>query len=422
MTSQASNLLLLSICLTAILLSGGVVGGLAPGGAGIAISLERSSLDCPDEDDPDARITRFCADSGLPPPPDLIPPLFSLLESSSGGSGDSEGQDEAESGTDSTATPTGSPSPGDEVTSSETPTGGAAQAGTQGELPATGTGQTQAGAGSTESPTMTDSLGGTTGTDQAQAGTGPTESPTPKQGGGIDFGVPLRFLLLGALLVLVLVLAGASIYAHRRGYIESPWNVLALIQLGFGWLLTFVVGISVGLAEELRRLFRRLVDSLPGRRRAAPSAGASDASTLIARLVTRVRAGLRSVFAMAALLEALRERAAGGQTASGAAGDGSIDRIEALLEEEFDVGLAWGWLADQTGAVRTGEQTPEEIARDAQAQGYPAEAVTALLDAFRDVTYGGYDLSAPQRQAARKAFDQLLEAGRTGQSGTGTDQ
>lgn len=400
MTNQAANFLLLSICLSGIVLSGGVVGGLAPGGVAIGISLDGSDIVCPEGGKSDERVIKPCAESKGQPPNSLFAPLFSLPESGLSIEGDDEETNPASD------TPTASAS---------TPPGSSQSETTPGENSEEGTGDESTSTSVTEEDPESTAVG------QTQAGSTPTEAPTPtvSQSSDIDFGVPLHVLIIGGLLTVALLVSLASIYAYRRGYIDSPWDVMALMLITFNWLLTFIVRVSVGVADELRTVYVQFIGAITGRSPSAPSTGYPDLRTVLNRLMHRGFAFLKTIAVLLGVGEAVRDFRSDRKTDSSGLEYGSIDEIEALIEDDFDIGLAWGWLANQTGAVGTAGRTPEEIARAAQAQGYPGESVTALLDAFRDVTYGEHDLSPKQREAATEAFEQLVTAGRTVQGPTG---
>lgn len=402
MIREPVNLLLASLCLLSLVLAGGFIGALAPGSPGVQITLDSAGFECPEGGRSSERVIRPCAEraggsttldllAGL----DLLNGLIEVSSSDTSTSSvtSSEGQAEGSTG-DGSPTPAPSPEATDGRSTASTDGTGDGQA-TPAPSPEATAGGTTA---------STDGPGDGSGTSSAPAGTSTAVATTAVAGGPLfDVGVPV--LLLGVIGLLV-VLLGGTVLASRRGLISSPRSVGQLLALAVDWFLTMVVRMAVVTAHELRGLRSRLTASV---RRADPGS----LPTSLAELHTTVLGLLRWLVTSLRSLPARIDSSGGSQrtTSRSEPQAGSIQADpEAFLEGEFRIQGAWHWLADQTRTGQTGRRTPEAIARDAIAEGYPAESVRTLLRVFRDVTYGGYDPSATEIDAARDDFQQLLSS------------
>lgn len=372
MIREPVNLLLASLCLLSLVLAGGFIGALAPGSPGVQITLDSAGLECPEGGRSPERVIWPCAErAGGSTPLDLLAGLDLLGDAIE-------------------VTSTGTPTP------TEASDGGPADDGSPTPAPSPE-------AANGQSTVSTDGSGDGSSTSSAPAGTSTAVATTAVAGGPLfDVGAPV--LLLGVIGLLG-VLLGGTVLASRRGLIASPRSVGQLLALAVDWFLTMVVRMAVVTAHELRGLRNRITESV---RRADPDS----LPTSLAELHTAVLGLLHWLATSLRSLPARVDPSGGSQRTSRSEPQaGSIQADpEAFLEGEFRIQGAWHWLADQTRTGQTGRRTPEAIARDAIAEGYPAESVRTLLRVFRDVTYGGYDASATEIDAARDDFQQLLSS------------
>ncbi len=186
---------------------------------------------------------------------------------------------------------------------------------------------------------------------------------------------------------LLALAGGLLLVASRRSRRDRirrrlrAWGSTLLTVLSAG-LAGLLVGFAVGVVDRLRAfdgrsLARALGWALPVR---------------VADAVDRI--GGRRLLGPSARPPGPAAVEAGGSTA---------DR-----DDREAVGRAWRRLVVALELDRWRHLTPGEIARMAKAKRYPADAVDALTDAFREVEYGGRDPS-PRRAAAETAVDALHE-------------
>lgn len=355
-TTDPAEILVAALCLVSLVLAGGFTQGVVPEDGDVEFVVERQSI-CPED-----RIVRGCVPpnaSGDVWQLQLIDPFLEDL-----------------------VTLVGTTPPGDATGSSD-------------------------GTSSPASPAEA--------TDAAAAGVG--TSPTPAAGaradsaGGLGLASGLDWLRwpLGAAVGLALV--AGLVLALRRGSIESPRDLFGLP----GAVRTVLLAVLVGSAGRVAALLRAQVATLLAVLRRASWRGASPPTPAVRPLDTIHRLLLGLAGLPAAAIGRLLGRSATDEVVSSAGGDATAPR--APDPDDFDIRLAWAWLARRTARRAVGSRTPEEIAADAVDRGYPAEAVGELLGAFRDVTYGGYPPTGERLATARRAFEAVRTVHRTSTGG-----
>lgn len=276
----------------------------------------------------------------------------------------------------------------------------------------------------TTSPTAADTNTPTAGQESTDGTPTIDMVATTSQRAAVEITPPLEWFLLPFLLGLAVLLAVGSVFARRRGYVESPRDVRRLTALSVDWLLMLLVRLAILAANRIRRLrttlsrtasFIWMTIEMPFRTVTGPDG--------FYALASRLAAGFqRMVDTFAALLSLLGLHVRGRQPSeySGRDGSGHVGSTTAATgsdpeanDRDFDIGTAWSWLAAQTKPPHPGPRTPDEIARDAISKGYPADAVRDLLRVFRDVTYGGHPPTAKRRQTARRAYERLQTTARS---------
>jgi len=269
--------------------------------------------------------------------------------------------------------------------------------------------------------------------------TGATATVTTPAGITKTASVPYQFATAGAVLALVLALAVALVFLHRRASAAGHSLSEHLSTLA-AWLPGAAVGALVALAARGERLLGRL-----------PAVGAAVAD----RLRAAIRAAIAAVRergldrdaipgprALAALLLArlraalarLRATLRGARTA---VTPGDADDTPAPASDEADpppvqhgptarerIEAAWADFRSRVPATDREAMTPGELSREAVAAGFPDSPVRTLTDAFRAVEYGRRDPHG-HVEAAERARDRLLDDEPDGEAatdgGTATD-
>lgn len=363
MTADPADILIAGLCLMALVLAGGFTQAVVPEDGDVEFVIEQESL-CPEE-----RIGRGCVPtdtSGDTWQLQLIDPFLEDLVTF--------------------IRPT---RPGNSTSSS---------------------------VGSPSSASTAEATGTAEPTDAAE--TGPVTSPTPAPGqradraDGLGLGSGLGWLRWPLAATIGLLLIAGLAQTLRRGSIQRPRDLLGLPGALRDVLLSVLVGSAARVAALLRAQAARLLTAV----RRPSWFGASLRTRSIGHLgpLRRMLLGLARLPASA--IGRLRGRSAtDAEVEPGPGADGPAPRAPG--PDDFDIRLAWAWLARRTAQRVTGSRTPEEIAADAVDRGFPAEAVGELLAAFRDVTYGGYPPTGERLATARRAFESVRAAHRSSAGG-----
>lgn len=372
MTSESANLLLAVVCLVSLVLAGGFTQTLIPGDGQVQFTIQREAYDCP----PD-RIIRPCMPAGTTSGwrAQLFEPfLEGLFEINTSGT----------QSTSSDSTTRSSPSESRSNATNGDSVGVTASPGTDTRDTPTNSG--------TSVPTTTDRQIGAAGL-----------------GSGFDW-------LLWPLLTVIGVVSGVGLsLGLRNSSIESAGDLLVVPGYALDYLLSGLVQLATRLAAWGREQWKRVEELLTMVRQPGPAPQGRSFADLVpnaSRLVRRIP-DLR--LTLLGWLFGPDDTEGPGEPA--AQDIGTRVKPPDPHDAEFEISRAWAWLAQRTSGGGSGHRTPDDIARDAVSRGYPRAAVRDLLDAFRDVTYGGFPPTDDRLEAARRAYETLRETDRSAGAG-----